>query len=170
MTTPIRPTLLAAALIALAASTGAVAAEPMVLASLADVSGKVMINQGKGYVAARPGMQVRDGDRVIALEGAAARIVYQDGCVANLKERNLLPVNAGGCAANRPLNPNAESVKLAQALGASNARADSPRSDRPPAELPASNEAWKQAAAGLGLVVGAGLFMHNVDDKPISGE
>lgn len=164
-----RPILIAAAIAALVAATGAQAGERMVLASLGDVSGKVMINQGKGYVAARSGMDVREGDRVIALEGAGAQIVYKDGCVTNLKERNLLPVSAGGCA-NLPLNPDGEAVKLAQAVGAGAGKPDSPRSDKRPAELPASQKAWLQVAGGAGLVVAAAIFMNHVDDKPISGE
>ncbi len=164
-----RPILIAAAIAAFVAATGAQAAERIVLASLGDASGKVMINQGQGYVAARSGMAVHEGDRVIALEGAAAQIVYQDGCVASLKERNLLPVSAGGCA-NLPLNPDGEAVKLAQAVGASAGKSDSPRSDKPPAELPANQKAWLQVAGGAGLIVAAGLFMNGVDEKPISGE
>lgn len=164
-----RPILIAAAIAALVAATAAQAEERMVLASLGDVSGKVMINQGKGYVAARSGMAVREGDRLIALEGAGTQILYQDGCVTSLKERNLLPVSAGGCA-NQPLNPNGEAVKLAQALGSTNARPDTPRSDKPPAELPARQKAWLQVAGGAGLVIAAGFFMDKIDDKPISGE
>ena len=164
-----RPILIAAAIAALVAATGVQSAERIVLASLGEVSGKVMINQGKGYVAAHSGMAVREGDRVIALEGAGAQIVYQDGCVTNLKERKLLPVSAGGCA-NRPLNPEGEAMKLAQAVGAGAGKPDTPRSDNPPAALPAGQNAWLQVAGGAGLVIAAGLFMNKVDEKPISGE
>ncbi len=161
-----RPILIAAAVAALVAATGVQSAERIVLASLGDVSGKVMINQGRGYVAARSGMAVREGDRVIALEGAGAQIVYKDGCVTNLKERNLLPVSAGGCA-NLALNRDGEAVKLAQALGTSSRTDTSPR-DQAPAALPASDNAWMTVAGGAGLVLGAGLFMKGVDEKPIS--
>ncbi len=163
-----RPILIAAAIAALVAATGVQAGERVVLASLGDVSGKVMINQGKGYVAARSGMDVREGDRVIALEGAGAQIVYKDGCVTNLKERNLLPVSAGGCAA-RPLNPDGEAVKLAQVVGTGGTKPDSPRGDKP-APPPASETPWLQIAGGVGVVVGAGWLMNNIDDKPISSQ
>lgn len=125
-----RPLLFAAAVAALVVATGAQAGEKMVLASLGEVQGKVLINQGKGFVAARPGMAVNAGDRVIALDGAAAQIVYQDGCVTNLKEHNLLPIDAKGCA-TAPLNPNAEVVKLAQAIGAPGPKTDTPPNDKP---------------------------------------
>ena len=156
MTTHTRPLVLAAAVAALLAATGAQAAEQLVLASLGDVQGKVMVNQGKGFVAARPGMEVRAGDRVIALDGAAARIVYNDGCVTNLKERNLLPIEAKGCA-TQAVNPNAEVVKLAQAIGGT--RSDAPAAAPPPppsAPVVAATPGWVLPAVLLGAALAAG--------------
>jgi hypothetical protein len=145
------PTLMLA--MALGAATGAQAAERIVLASLGDVNGKVMINQGRGFVAARAGMDVSVGDRLIALEGASAQVVYKDGCVTQLKERNLLPVDAKGCA-TQPLNPSVEAVKLAQAIGAGDPKPDTSPTDKP---LPAPEPV---AAAGMptGLIAGAAVL------------
>ena len=143
----ISPLLLA---VALAAASGAQAAEKIVLASLGDVNGKVMINQGRGFVAARAGMEVSVGDRVIALEGASAQVVYKDGCVTNLKERNLLPVDAKGCA-TQPINPMAESVKLAQAIGAGGPKTDTPPRDKP--VPPPVEESGMSTGAMIGLGV-----------------
>ena len=93
----------------------AVAAEPMKVAALGDVSGKVLVNQGRGFVSAKPGMEIRSGDRIVALDGAAAQVVYGDGCVTDLKENNLLSVD-GKCA-TQPVAPRSENIKLAQAIG-----------------------------------------------------
>ncbi len=149
MSWKISPLLLA---VALGAATGAQAAEKIVLASLGDVNGKVMINQGRGFVAARAGMEVRVGDRVIALEGASAQVVYKDGCVTNLKERNLLPVDAKGCA-TQPLNPMAESVKLAQAIGAGGPKTDTPPNDKPAPPPPVAD-----SGMSTGLIAGAAVL------------
>ncbi len=149
MSWKISPLLLA---MALGTVTGAQAAEKFVLAALGDVSGKVMINQGRGFVAARPGMEVSVGDRVIALEGASAQVVYKDGCVTNLKERNLLPVDAKGCA-TQPLNPNAEVVKLAQAIGAGGPKSDAPPNDKPPPPPPVAD-----SGMSTGLIAGAAVL------------
>ena len=165
MSLKISPLLLA---VALGAVTGAHAAEKIVLAALGDVNGKVMINQGRGFVAARSGMEVSVGDRVIALEGASAQVVFKDGCVTNLKERNLLPVDAKGCA-TQPLNPNAEAVKLAQAIGAGGPKTDTPPNDKPAPPPVVDSGMSTGAMIGIGVLglaaMGAG---GGGDSTPIS--
>ncbi len=166
MSLRLSPLLLA---VALSAAAGAQAAEKIVLASLGDVNGKVMINQGRGYVAARAGMEVSVGDRVIALEGASAQVLYKDGCVTSLKERNLLPVDAKGCA-TQPLNPNAEVVKLAQAIGAGGPKTDTPPNDKPPPPPVVESGMSTGAMIGIGVL---GLAMMGSgggggDSTPIS--
>ncbi len=166
-----RPPLVAAALAAFVAATGAHAAERIVVASLDDVNGKVLINQGKGFVGARPGMEVRAGDRVITLDGSAARIVYKDGCVTRLTERNLLPIEAKGCS-TRTVNPDAEVTRLAQAIGGGT-RTDVPPAPAPAPSVPveAAGPAWATPVmvAGALLVVGAGGGGGGGgDSKPIS--
>lgn len=111
---------LAFALIAVGAVASATAAEPMKIAALGDVSGKVLVNQGRGFVSAKPGMEIRTGDRIVALDGASAQVVYGDGCVTDLRENNLLSVDGKGCA-TKPVNPRSENIKLAQAIGAGGA-------------------------------------------------
>lgn len=144
----------------------AVAAEPVKVAALGDVSGKVMVNQGRGFVAAKPGMEIRAGDRIVTLDGASAKLVYGDGCLADLKENNLLSVD-GKCA-TKPMSPRSESIKLAQAIGSDKGV---PRTgvDVPTAPVGAGAGAGGVAASaailpavlGLGLVVTAGADSHN---------
>ena len=108
-----------AALIALAATT--VFADNIQLASLSSVDGKVLVNQGHGFVAAKPGMVLGDGDRVIALDGSHAAVVYSDGCVSQLKENTLLAMDkALGCKKDAVGTGGADQmpVRYAQAIGA----------------------------------------------------
>ena len=107
---------LAAAVLSLFGAGSAVAADKIVLAALGDVQGKVLVNKGKGYVAAKTGMEIAPGDRVIALDNASAKVLYQDGCVTDLHENNVLAVDGNGCA-TAPNRSRAEPIRLAQALG-----------------------------------------------------
>lgn len=90
--------------------------QKVVLASLGEVNGKVLVNKGKGYVTAKQGMEIRPGDRVVALDKASAKVVYNDGCVTDLKENDLLSMDGKGCA-NSAISARPDSIKLAQAIG-----------------------------------------------------
>ena len=116
--TPRSIALLAAGLALVAASAGAQTTAPLQIASLGPVTGKVMVNKGKGFVAARQGTALAPGDRVIALNGSAAAIVYPDGCVSELRENSLLAVDKRTQCSTRPISTGAtEPVRLAQAIG-----------------------------------------------------
>lgn len=70
-------------------------ADNIKLASLDQISGKVLVNKGKGFVTAKSGMPLSDNDRVITLNDSSATVVYSDGCVASLKSNNLLTLDKG---------------------------------------------------------------------------
>lgn len=110
---------LATSLALLAASAAsAQTAAPLQVASLGPVTGKVMINKGKGFVAARPGTVLAPGDRLISLNGSTAAIVYPDGCVAELGENSLLAVDKRTQCSTKPLSTGAtEPLRIAQAIG-----------------------------------------------------
>ncbi|WP_301101388.1 hypothetical protein [Propionivibrio sp.] len=166
-----------AAAIAAAFAGDALAADQIVLASLGDVNGKVLVNKGKGFVSAKDGMEVRTGDRVIALDKASAKVVYSDGCVTNLKENKLLTMGSQGCEKQAD-NAGSENLKLAQALGGT--RTDIPAGSGDLAGAGAGGAAG--GAAGLtplaiaGIVGGVavvGVAIHNAnnnDDTPVSAE
>jgi hypothetical protein len=107
---------LAAAIVAMLGTSAAIAGDKLVIAALGDVQGKVLVNKGKGYVTAKPGMEIAPGDRVVALDNASAKIVYPDGCVTNLQENNILAVDGKGCA-TAPVRSRTEPIRLAAALG-----------------------------------------------------
>ena len=90
------------------------------LASLSSVDGKILVNQGHGYVAAKPGMMLSDGDRIIALDGSSAAVVYSDGCVTQLKENNILAMSKGAGCKQQPEGTgavDAQPMRVAQAIG-----------------------------------------------------
>jgi hypothetical protein len=176
-----------------AGSAGAQTAAPLQVASLGPVTGKVMINKGKGFVAARQGTALAPCDRLIALDGSKAAIVYPDGCVAEMRENSLLAVDQRTQCSTKPVSTGAtEPLRVAQAIGgtASDARAL-------PADYDCSEEARKlrreqrrlaglpeepdrcpsrgfwtgERMVGLAAFVGYTAFVIsrvNDDDKPIS--
>lgn len=119
--------LLAGGLVLLAGvAANAQTGSPLQIASLGPVTGKVMVNKGKGFAAARPGTMLAPGDRLIALSGSTAAIVYPDGCVAEMRENSLLAVDKSTRCSTRPVSTGATApLRVAQAIGgtATDARA-----------------------------------------------
>lgn len=61
-------------------------------------SGNVMVDMGKGFVSAPVGTMLKEGYRVITLDGSEAEIVFLDCCRTQLKANNLITINADpGC-------------------------------------------------------------------------
>lgn len=152
----------------------AVQAEPIRLASLANIDGKILVNKGKGFVSAKPGMALTDGDRVIALDGSRAAVVYPDGCVTQIKENSLLAMEKGaGCnkelvrtGANQPL-------RYAQAIGGSAIDAKDTKPGSPvsaPVTQTGLGGAQTFILIGGALGVGGMLFDASQDDDPISAQ
>lgn len=92
----------------------AFAEAPAPVAKLAQVEGRVMVNAGTNYVMAASGTQLQPGTKVATAKGASVAIVYNDGCVKQLKENSILTVGqATECTAKR-IN---ERVYVAEAIG-----------------------------------------------------
>lgn len=157
---------------------GIQAAEPIKLASLADVNGKVLVNKGKGYVSTKSGTTLDSGDRVIALDGSKATVVFSDGCVTQLKENNLLTLDKEAGCGKKPVATGAnQPLRYAQAIG-------STTTDAGGGGVGAGGSAVGPAAGATGGtlltngliiagVVGAGaLIKHDLDKDgtPISGQ
>lgn len=83
----------AISVIALAcASTLALASEPV--ATVAKIQGIALVNQGADYVNAAPGMALRSGDRLMAMEGGSASIKFNDGCIHEMSDNEILTVGS----------------------------------------------------------------------------
>jgi len=60
------------------------------IASLAQLEGKVLVNQGEKTVPAQAGMPLHSNDRVLTLDGSTVLVVYEDGCGLPLEENSQL--------------------------------------------------------------------------------
>ncbi|MBV2194668.1 MAG: hypothetical protein KUL81_15150 [Azonexus sp.] len=98
---------------------GAQAAEQAQLATLSNVNGKVLVNKGNGYVSAKSGTSLGEGDRVISLNGATASVVYEDGCVTQMPENSLLAFDKFTACGKEPFKVASakQPVQYAQAIG-----------------------------------------------------
>lgn len=56
---------------------------------LHEVQGRVMVNQGKSYIAGHSGMQLKSGARVLAMDGASAVVKQADGCLTRIEPNSL---------------------------------------------------------------------------------
>ena len=65
------------------------------LAIFADVSGKVLVNQGVGYISAKSGMTLNAGEQVIVSDAANAAIRYVDvACTVELAPQSFSTIAA----------------------------------------------------------------------------
>ncbi len=147
-------------------------AEPIQLAALSSVEGKVLVNKGKGFTSAKPGTPLVEGDRVISLNGSSAAVVYKDGCVTQLKENSLLALDkAAGCGKEAVKTGGSQQpLRYAQAIGATQTDAGgsgggpgNPNKDDP--------NYFVLGAWGVGVLCATGVICHhgNSDNRPISG-
>lgn len=82
-----------------AAFATASASEPAGTLSQAD--GFTVVSKGAKYVEAHEGMALKEGDRIMVMEGGSAVITFADGCQYTLSENELLTIGATStCASN----------------------------------------------------------------------
>ncbi len=152
-----------------ALSAAGLQAEPIQLAALSNVEGKVLVNKGKGFATAKPGTPLAEGDRVIALDGSRAAVVYKDGCVTQLKENSLLALDkAAGCGKEAVKTGGSQPLRYAQAIGATQTDAGSgggagnPNKDDP--------NMFILGAWGVGVLCATGVICNhgNSGNSPIS--
>lgn len=74
----------------------ALAAQPVPVATLADISGNVMVDSGNGFVPAQNGGALAAGDRVLVGRNSSAQIAYSAAatCTYALKTRGVVNVSA----------------------------------------------------------------------------
>ncbi len=79
----------------------AVAADQAQVATLVRIDGAAVASQDAKYVPAREGMTLKEGDRLMVLEGGSAILAFADGCQYELGEMAMLAVQGiSTCAAN----------------------------------------------------------------------
>jgi hypothetical protein len=110
-----------ASVMSLGLTVSAAQADTASVATLTQVGGKVMVNKGKGFVAAKSGMALAENDRLITLDASSASVVFADGCVNNVKANSVLAVSkAAGCK-TQAMNVNSPMpIRYAQTGGTQN--------------------------------------------------
>jgi hypothetical protein len=68
---------------------------------LAQVKGRVLVNNGAIYTQANSGTLVQTGSKIIAGRGASVTVLYKDGCTKKVAENSMLTVgNSNECTSN----------------------------------------------------------------------
>jgi hypothetical protein len=62
------------------------------LAEVTSSSGKVLVNQGKGYTPVSGLLSLKAGDLLMTGEGAQAQISYADGCIVTAQENAMIAI------------------------------------------------------------------------------
>lgn len=160
---------------------GAQAAGQAQLATLSNVNGKVLVNKGNGYVSAKSGTSLGEGDRVISLNGATASVVYQDGCVTQMPENSLLAFDKFTACGKEPFKVASakQPVQYAQAIGGT-------MNDGSPAgagaatdrevlsgetfatDLPVTDGIWGWLGFGVFAGAAGAYTSHDSNDTPVS--
>jgi hypothetical protein len=79
---------------------GVASAAAELTGTLSRIEGTAVVSQGAQYVKGREGMKLKEGDRLMVLEGGNAVISFADGCRYTLGDNELLTVGAAStCAA-----------------------------------------------------------------------
>ena len=73
-------------------STAVIAETPAVTIKLSQVAGNVMLNDGTKFTKAVSGTVVKPGTKIIASNNAAVDLIYQNGCVKQVKANTMLTV------------------------------------------------------------------------------
>ena len=105
--------------LAVAVSMGSQADEPF--ATLSNVTGTVLVNQGGVYRDVNPGdtPALNSGDRVVALNGSSVDVVYQKTCVVHVPANGMLTLGgADDCALGIAQIQNAEAAGITGGLTA----------------------------------------------------
>ena len=74
------------------------AAEPV--GTLSRVEGFAFVSQGAQYVAGREGMSLKEGDRVMVMDGGNAIISFADGCKYSLADNEVLSLGGTSTCAS----------------------------------------------------------------------
>lgn len=85
--------------LAMASSLQAQPQAPRSAASLADITGSVLVNRGEQFVAGVDGDVLASGDRVMALAESGALLRYDDGCDVRVEPETVVTLSEGSpCA------------------------------------------------------------------------
>ncbi|WP_456418139.1 hypothetical protein [Thiolapillus sp.] len=84
-------------LLTLALQAGSAPAKDAQNAVLASVKGDVLLFQGDRYLPVQAGQRVADGDRLMIMEGAEVKVVFDSGCEVVWKGAKIVDVDVESC-------------------------------------------------------------------------
>lgn len=91
--------ILLSAIVLAVSSMSALADEKKYDASILSMEGNVLVNQGESYRTATPGMNLKEFDRVMIMDGAKLSMQYPDGCTFTFKDSQIIQVGAASACA-----------------------------------------------------------------------
>jgi len=100
VTTPATSLLAASLTLALNVATAAES-----VGTLSRIEGFAVVSQGAQYVAAREGMALKEGDRLMVLDGGNAIVSFTDGCRYTLADDEVLTIGAASTCASDTVDP-----------------------------------------------------------------
>ena len=96
-----KPLAVAIATLGLAFAASAYAAP---VATLTEIKGNVLVNQGEEFRPATKGMRLNPGDRIMVQDDSAARLKFDDECPYPIGENKIVTVpEKSNCAGGEPL-------------------------------------------------------------------
>jgi hypothetical protein len=85
------------------------------VATVTQIQGVALVNQGTEYVNAKSGMPLYEGDRVMAMEGGSAELTFADGCKLNVPDNQVVSVGTQSSCATGTVSQRAVGPYLAAA-------------------------------------------------------
>ena len=143
-------------------------AAPQDTVQIKQLDGTVLINQGKGFFAAQPGMNLYSGNRVLVMTNSSARVVFSDACVVDMAANSLFTFQGVTDCGKLQKQVQIIGPYYAAAIGVEAIGPNSPdktRSDAPEVESASTTADAEVVFAGMsmnevivvGVGVGAGL-------------
>jgi hypothetical protein len=85
-------------------SASALAQAPEPVATLSEIKGRVLVNQGDEFVPATKNMALRPGDRIMVPDNGEAEITFKDECQSDVNENKIFTVpDRSTCAGGTPV-------------------------------------------------------------------
>lgn len=84
------------------------------VATVTTIEGVALVSQGANYVTAETGMALREGDRLMAMEGGSIQLTYLDGCKLTVDDNQVMRLGAADSCSTQTLSQSQVGPYLAQ--------------------------------------------------------
>ncbi len=124
------------------------AQDSRIAATLLDIEGSILVNQGEQFVTGANNLGLSSGDRVMALEASSALLRYEDGCDVKVDPETIVTLSE--------VSPCAGGLLAVEQLGAGGLALG--------AGAPAASSGISPWLMGAAVVVGSGLIYEEFFD------